>query len=148
MASSLARAVTDLKGLSRRVVVGGAQRFEQIAKASAARATRSGKAKRHDRDRRVTSVDFGTTETIVSGPGGAVATVDGLPGGPWVWIEFGTKEHSIGAPGQLLGERLDHPVYGPVIHPGIIGRRAWSEAIRQFDAEFGRDADAIIGGVA
>ena len=69
-----------------------------------------------------------------------------IPGGPWRWLEDGTKAHDIGVgrhkvTGRFTSvrERLSiggNWVEGPVHHPGARGQHAWTKAINEFRREF------------
>jgi hypothetical protein len=68
-------------------------------------------------------------------------------GGPWRWIEDGTRPHPIGARKHLrLGREW---IIGPVQHPGSRGKQAWTEAVdRTQDAAIEamrREALEVIG---
>ena len=84
--------------------------------------------------------------------------MQGVPAGFWVWKETGTKPHTIAVRGRgrtkgaaakvkvkrrrgktvgrgkqpaLYGAGWDHPVAGPVHHPGTSGRRAWTRTVAE-----------------
>jgi len=84
--------------------------------------------------------------------------MQGVPAGFWVWKETGTKPHTIavrtrrrtkgaapkvkvkrrrgrtvgrGKQPALYGAGWDHPVAGPVQHPGTSGRRAWTRTVAE-----------------
>jgi len=89
---------------------------------------------------------------------GCTLIMKGTPAGFWVWKESGTKPHAIavrtrrrtgpagskvkvkrrrgrtvgrGKQPALAGAGWDHPVAGPVQHPGTAGRRAWSRTVTE-----------------
>jgi hypothetical protein len=68
--------------------------------------------------------------------------VQGLPVGPWVWVDTGTRGHLIGAgrgkrraKRTVLGGGSFGPVTGPVHHPGTRGRHAWYRVRRRSAVE-------------
>lgn len=146
MPDSLTRAAAELERLPRRLVEDGAARFDQIARAAAARVVGSGGRMRvRQRGGRILPLQLTTEARVHSGAGGADADVHGEPGGPWVWIEDGTHAHRVGRAGDVLGgPRLDHPVKGSVAHPGAHGQQAWSRAVDAFDHEYVRLAEDAI----
>jgi hypothetical protein len=80
-------------------------------------------------------------------PGSSWVLMEGVPSGFWTWKEFGTAAHEIRpkkrrrrrkgkrnftVPGPM-GGGLSHPIFGPVIHPGTTGSRAWTKTAAQAD---------------
>lgn len=49
--------------------------------------------------------------------------------GPMTILESGAKPHQIGRRGQLLTFGRDNVARGPVRHPGLAGKRAWTAGI-------------------
>ena len=93
-----------------------------------------------DTAERLGSTVFGrrltATYRITEGAGSAVAIIHGTPTAPWVWINDGTSAHVIdtrrrsGRRRPLMLEGAEHPVAGPVVHPGTAGRGAWRAVAR------------------
>lgn len=146
MSGPLDRVAADLEQLPRRLVEDGATRFDQIARAAAARVVGSGGTMRiRQRGGRVLPVRLTTATRIHSAGSSVDADITGVPGGPWVWIEDGTRPHRVGRPGDVLGgPRFDHPVRGSVEHPGAHGQQAWSRAVDAFDREYVDFADQAV----
>jgi hypothetical protein len=84
-------------------------------------------------------------------PDSAWVLMEGVPSGFWVWKESGTGAHEIrpkkvrrrrkgkrnfAMPGPM-GGGLNHPVFGPVIHPGTTGSRKWTKTVNEADEAIG-----------
>lgn len=71
--------------------------------------------------------------TRIKGGGNTItATVWGVPTGPWVWKNTGTRGHAIPKrpptvkrPRPLKGDGYAHPVNKQIRHPGSGGSGAW-----------------------
>ena len=84
------------------------------------------------------------TKTIAR-PTWAVTFLKATPGGPWSWVEFGTKPHEIepkrgrqgrnGRPAALFFDGLYSASAG---HPGIRATRVWSRAVEAADDELAK----------
>lgn len=129
----------NVRQLPRRIVEGAAERFEVVAIQAAARA---GARTMTIRGR---TAPLTTVSNVTGGGTGATAEVHGTPARAWAWLEDGTKRHVEGGRGILLaGPRLNHPVYGPVVHPGTRGRQVWTGAALAFEREAGQLADDLV----
>lgn len=73
--------------------------------------------------------------------GVATVTVVGAPAGLWVWVEDGTKPHTIAPRHRTRGRRRpamtlpQHPVGVAVHHPGMSGQRLWTTTVDRVDTE-------------
>jgi hypothetical protein len=144
---------TTLKGLSlkldklpARVVADASARFVVLAEASAARAMHgSNVMSMHTSKGRQPAVLTVRVKAHDDGPSGARAFLYATPPGVWSWLESGTQPHLIGkgkVRGRgakrkmtntfLKGAAFEHPVRGPVLHPGTHGKQAWSRAVAEF----------------
>jgi hypothetical protein len=157
--------VSTLKGLSAkleklpgRVVADATAQFVAIAEASAARAlhgtnvmnmhVRRRGAATGSRNPRTIPVRMTVRVKLHGEAAQAWAYLHAFPPGPWAWIESGTTAHLIGkgkirgrglkrkmAAQYVMGGGFDHPVRGPVLHPGSRGKQAWTRAVVEFHAQ-------------
>lgn len=119
--------------LPRLVTEASAKRFDDIARASAARAIGNGgsmSVRGGGRVRLSTSARGKHAGSI------SIEDIRADPPAQWRWIEDGTRPHAEGAGVILGGPHFDHPVRGPVQHPGARGKQAWSKALAEFAGEF------------
>jgi hypothetical protein len=81
-------------------------------------------------------------------PGSSWVLMEGVPSGFWAWRETGTRPHEIRPKRKRRGKRstwtpgpmgggLGHPVWGPVIHPGVPGRMLWTKTCNEGDEMVG-----------
>lgn len=61
--------------------------------------------------------------TAMAQSDGASVRLSGTPAGPWVWIDTGTRPHSIPRRRRGPKSRLR------VRHPGTAGKQAWSKTV-------------------
>lgn len=88
---------------------------------------------------------LGLRDTIRPVSNGSTCRIQGKPAGPWVWLDSGTSAHLIGvgrsrAAGRSRGKRgriyspdHEHPVIGPIIHPGSPGKQAWTRVVERIE---------------
>jgi hypothetical protein len=127
-----------LTRLPREVLVDAVLEFDKIAQRSAARVVGNGGTMRiHGRRGKRYPAKM-ATKARTSGTGASMTVfIAGVPKGPWVWIESGTKPHDIGRKGRYLkAPGADHPVMGPIVHPGTRGQQAWTRAVLEFRRDF------------
>lgn len=138
MATPLTGVAARIADLPFAITEAAVTRFDEIAKESASRVVGGGATMRmHGRRGKRVPIKLGTRWNR----SGNSVFINGTPAGPWVWIESGTRPHEVGRPRRgtvtyLKGPTYDHPVKGPVMHPGSTGRRAWSIAVATFQDEF------------
>jgi hypothetical protein len=131
-------AAARLSGVEQAILTEAADRFDVIAKDSASRVVGGGATMRlHGRGGRRVPVKLGTKSNI----SGESLFVNGTPLAQWVWIEEGTKPHSVGrgrrgAPSFLKAPSYGHPIRGPIEHHGSTGARAWTRAVDEFRSEY------------
>ena len=127
-------AAARLSGVEQKILTEAADRFEDIAKASASRVVGGGAVMNlHGRGGSRRGVQL-TTKSNISGES---LYVNGIPTGMWVWIEDGTGPHRIGNKRRFLkGSGYSHPVRGPIRHPGARGQHAWTRAVDEFRGEY------------
>jgi hypothetical protein len=79
----------------------------------------------------------------------ASAVVVAEPGRQWSWREYGIEDHSIRPKRRrAMAGGLDHPIMGPVIHPGVPADESWSEAMDEVATEFASVVDRVMDRVA
>lgn len=132
-------AAAALSGVERKILDEAADRFQQIARESAARVVGYGGTMHvHGRGGRRRPVKLTTTAK----PGHSAVFIEGVPAGMWRWIEDGTQPHQIPKrvskkkPRFLKGDSYGHPIRGPIMHPGSRGQNAWTKAVNTFRAEY------------
>jgi hypothetical protein len=138
VAKSLTGVAAALTRLPREVLVDAVLGFDKIAQRSAARVVGNGGTMRIHGRRGKRYPARMATKARTSGSGASMTVfIDGVPKGPWVWIESGTKPHDIGRKGRYLkAPTAKHPIMGPIHHPGTRGHQAWTRAVTEFRHNF------------
>lgn len=132
MTKPLAGVAAKLEQLPRVVVEDALAKFKEIALAEVTKAIGSTTMHMHVRRGRRVPVKFDVS-TNLSGSGALVnGYANGKPAAVWVWIEDGTKPHMEGKGRTLSAPTYDHPVKGPIHHPGTTGKQTWTKAIAEF----------------
>jgi hypothetical protein len=136
--ASLERQLDAVARLPQTAIVDAAKAVERIARDVGATA---GGVTRRGRTTKLKAI----TRIKNRGSNDAEATVYGVPTGPWVWANTGTRGHTI-APrrrgrgrrattGFLKGAGYPHPYGKPVRHPGTGGKGAWRKVVAQAETE-------------
>lgn len=127
-------AAARLSGVDTKILQEAADRFEEVAREAVSRVVGGGGTMRvHGRGGKRRAVKL-TTKSNISGDS---MFVNGIPKGMWVWVEDGTRPHSIGRKGRFLSApRYGHPVMGPIRHPGSNGQHAWTKAVNEFRQQY------------
>lgn len=108
----------------------------RAGKAAAAKVGGTLGAKDRRNGRQTRAIRLRARDTIRATATGTTIRLQGVPVGPWVWVNTGTAAHTIGPKGgkrqravrTVAGEGLAHPVRG-VRHPGAAGRGRWRRAV-------------------
>ncbi len=77
--------------------------------------------------------------------GQASVNMKAFPSGFWAWRETGTRPHTIAPRKKRRGKRkgwkpgpmggsLGHPVWGPVVHPGVPAEYRWTKTVEEANA--------------
>lgn len=134
---SLAGVAAALKDVPRHIINDAIDGMHTAAQASAARVVGSGAVMRMhtSRGRRPTKMSTKSSK-ISRTSAGVTTTVKAIPGGPWHWLEDGTKPHEIGRGRHLSFGGANRWIIGPVHHPGARGQQAWTKAVNEFRQEF------------
>lgn len=123
-----------LEALPRDIIDASVRRFDDIAKAAVSRAIGGTTMNIHTRKGR-RPVKMGT-KSNVTGSGAHVSVfINGTPSAQWTWLETGTKRHEIGKGRTLAAPTYDHPIKGPISHPGSRGQHVWTKAVDDFQNE-------------
>lgn len=142
MSTPLADVVKGVGRLPQEIVDAAVDRFDELALASAALVVGHGGVMNMHTARGTRPMRMRTSAKVDSRGVYIVAVIRGRPGGPWVWIEDGTRPHDIrarrrrgkGRRRALAGPGLSHPVY-VVHHGGMTGRHAWTNAVANLESE-------------
>lgn len=140
MPKSLDALAARVAKLPRLLAEDAAERFDDIARAAASRVVGSG-AKMNR-----AGVTLTTAAKVTAGSDGAHAEIVGVPKGPWVWVEGGTRPHRIVTRRFMFGPGMAHPVR-VVNHPGMRGQQAWTKAVETFRSDFADQATKTAKGV-
>lgn len=145
-ADILHRMAVEMKALPHRGMIQVARAVKVAAKQEAVRVTGDGTlsmghGKWHSGGKSRRPVRLNARDTIRMKPNGANCRVQGKPVGQWIWVNSGTTAHLIGVGrrktrtrwGQhyVYGPTFDHPVRGPVYHPGMKGKNAWVQVTKR-----------------
>lgn len=125
-----------LEQLPRVVIDDALEAFADIVRAEVTKAIGSDTMRLHVRGGRRVPVRIEVTGTVRGSGASVDAFVNGKPAGIWVWLEDGTKAHLEGKGRTLAAPSYDHPVKGPIRHPGSTGKRVWSKAVAEFRTQF------------
>ena len=78
----------------------------------------------------------------------ASVTMVGVPAGFWVWREQGIRPHLIRARGHEPLRLPGHPVWGPIHHPGVRGKQAWTKTVEIAEREIKLASERALGALS
>lgn len=124
-----------LEQLPRTIVEEAVKRFDEAAKAAAARALHGSTTMNlHTRKGR-RPVKMGTKSNLTGSGAHVTVFINGTPSAQWRWLEDGTKGHQEGKGRTLAAPSYSHPIKGPISHPGSKGQKVWTRAINDFNKD-------------